>query len=118
MEAGGKAQSSPTETSFRSAARRRCCIAERCSPARVRCAALTRALARSAPFRKVTIRDGRLRRKLSTRFLLTNNSPLMEDSLFRCEGFLAGVESGAKKIVSPWGFRAVETAEARATDAG
>jgi hypothetical protein len=39
-------------------------IAERCSPARVRSAALARALAGSAPFGTFEIRDGRLRRKL------------------------------------------------------
>ena len=36
---------------------------ERCSPARIRFAALTRVLACSAPFRQISIRDGRLRRE-------------------------------------------------------
>jgi len=36
---------------------------ERCSPARIRFAALTRVLACSAPFRQISICDGRLRRE-------------------------------------------------------
>ena len=36
---------------------------ERCSPERIRFAALTRVLACSAPFRQILIRDGRLRRE-------------------------------------------------------
>ena len=36
---------------------------ERCSPERIRFAALTRVLACSAPFRQISIRDGRLRRE-------------------------------------------------------
>src|SRR5215469_13214114 len=36
---------------------------ERCSPARIRFAALMRVLACSAPFRQISTRDGRLRRE-------------------------------------------------------
>jgi hypothetical protein len=36
---------------------------ERCSPARIRFAALTRVLARSAPFQRIPTCDGRLRRE-------------------------------------------------------
>jgi hypothetical protein len=36
---------------------------ERCSPEKIRFAALTRVLACSAPFRQISIRDGRLRRE-------------------------------------------------------
>jgi hypothetical protein len=36
---------------------------ERCSPERIRFAALTRVLACSAPFRQISICDGRLRRE-------------------------------------------------------
>jgi hypothetical protein len=50
MEAGEEAQGSPTETEFPLRRPSKIPIAERCSPARVRCAALTRALAGSAPF--------------------------------------------------------------------
>ena len=50
MEAGEEAQSSPTEIEFPLRRPSQAPILERCSPARVRCAALTRALGRSAPF--------------------------------------------------------------------
>jgi len=74
MEAGEEALSSPTEIEFPLRRPSKVRIAERRSPARVRCAALPRALACSAPFGSSNIRDGRLRRKLETDFLLTKNA--------------------------------------------
>jgi hypothetical protein len=43
---------------------------ERCSPARIRFAALTRVLACSAPFRRISTCDDRLRRETSHRLRL------------------------------------------------
>src|SRR5215468_8748709 len=67
---------------------------ERCSPARIRFAALTRVLACSAPFRQISTCDGRLRREhlsdsrlIGTRpkNLLTAAGLLMEVAVIRAE---------------------------------
>jgi hypothetical protein len=58
MEAGGEKLRAHQRKSFRSAARRVVRIAERCSPARVRFAALARALARCAPFGTIQAATG------------------------------------------------------------
>lgn len=57
-------------------------VPERCSPARVRCAALKRALACCAPFWSLRNRDGRLRREHIRRRSLHENNGLLAPDQF------------------------------------
>jgi hypothetical protein len=84
---------------------------ERCSPARIRFAALTRVLACSAPFRQISTCDGRLRREhlldsgsyqWLTRKMLTRAGLLMEVARYPPEGIrsnfpLPGLRDGSHR---------------------